>query len=55
MDLQAAFDDMYQRVHYADSMDYTEELPAPSVGPAKQQWVQQCIAPWLAAHKPALH
>lgn len=46
LDLQAAFDDMYQRAHYAQSIDYTVDLPTPVVDLPDQQWVQQCIAQW---------
>lgn len=49
LDLQAAFDDMYQRAHYAQSIDYTTDLPAPALGLPDQQWVKQCIAQWRAA------
>ncbi len=48
LDLQAAFDDMYQRAHYAQSIDYTADLPAPVLNLPDQQWVKQSITQWRA-------
>lgn len=49
LDLQAAFADMYQRAHYAQSIDYTTDLPAPALELSDQQWAKQCIAQWRSA------
>lgn len=51
LDLQAAFDDMYRRAHYAQSIDYTTHVPLPILDPPDQQWVQQKVANWLAAQQ----
>jgi len=49
LDLQAAFADMYQRAHYAQSIDYTTDLPASALELSDQQWAKQCIAQWRSA------
>lgn len=49
LDLQAAFADMYQRAHYAQSVDYTADLPAPTLDRSDQQWTKQQIAQWQSA------
>lgn len=47
LDLQEAFTNMYRRAHYAESIDYTAEIPAPRLPPADERWVRQCIETWL--------
>lgn len=49
LDLQAAFEDMYQRAHYAQSVDYTVEIPAPMLELSDLQWAKQRIAQWQGA------
>ncbi|MFN8496129.1 MAG: DUF4058 family protein [Caldilineaceae bacterium] len=46
LDLQAVFDDMYQRAYYAESVDYTSEPPAPRLKPADANWVRTQINAW---------
>lgn len=53
LDLQAAFNDMYRRAHYGESIDYTHDLPQPTLDPPDQQWVQQRIADWVAEQQQA--
>jgi len=49
LDIQAAFDDVYRRAHYADSVDYRAEIPPPRLSPADAHWVQERIGAWFAA------
>ena len=46
LDLQEAFDDMYRRAHYAESMDYTVDIPSPSLNISDQRWVDECLQNW---------
>lgn len=48
LDLQEAFADMYRRAHYAESIDYTDEIPAPNLDPADEIWARHCVQSWLA-------
>lgn len=44
LDLQGAFDTMYQRAHYGESVDYTAELPLPRLGQEDEQWARKMVA-----------
>lgn len=44
LDLQQAFADMYRRAHYADSIDYTSDVPQPVLAPADHKWLLERIA-----------
>jgi hypothetical protein len=44
LDLQAAFEDVYQRARYATEIDYTGEVPAPPLAPKDAAWVQERLA-----------
>ena len=48
LDLQEAFEDMYRRAHYAESMAYDNNIPAPRLDPADLTWVQQRVQTWQA-------
>ncbi|MEW5987514.1 MAG: DUF4058 family protein [Chloroflexota bacterium] len=48
LDLQAVFNDMYTRAHYAESIDYTDSVPPPDLRPADAAWVQAQIQTWSA-------
>ncbi len=48
LDLQAAFEDVYARAHYADSLDYERPVPPPSLRPAEENWVKKQVQSWLA-------
>jgi hypothetical protein len=49
LDLQEALADMYRRAHYAESIDYSAEIPPPKLSPADKRWAQQRIENWLQA------
>jgi hypothetical protein len=49
LDLQAAFNTMYGRAHYADAVEYTAAVPRPPLGVADARWVQNQIKAWTAA------
>ena len=53
LDLQFVFDDMYERAHYAASIDYTGLVPAPRLQPADRSWLQRQIARWQAQQREA--
>ena len=48
LNLQDAFDDIYRRAYYADSLDYTEMVPLPHCAPADAAWIRQQIQAWMA-------
>ena len=48
LDLQAAFNEMYRRAHYAASLDYSAPVPLPSLRPADGVWLKNQIKAWLA-------
>jgi len=48
LDLQAAFDQIYERAYYADSLDYTRSIPLPPLPPADEKWVRDRVRTWLA-------
>ena len=48
LDLQTAFDQIYERAHYADSLDYSQPIPTPALPPADEGWVKGQIKRWLA-------
>jgi hypothetical protein len=48
LDLQAVFDTVYSRAHYADSVDYTRRPPSPLLAPADATWAASRISAWWA-------
>lgn len=46
LDLQRAFDQIYERAHYADSMNYHRSIPAPPLSPADERWVREQVQSW---------
>ena len=46
LDLQAAFNDIYQRARYGWQIDYTRSVPSPALRTADYNWVQQRIQNW---------
>jgi hypothetical protein len=46
--LQTILDDVYRRAHYADSLDYNQPIPQPSLRPADAAWVRDRVQTWLA-------
>lgn len=48
LNLQLAFSDMYHRARYADSIDYSDDVPLPRCNPADEMWIQRCIQLWHA-------
>jgi hypothetical protein len=54
LDLQAIFDTVYARAHYADSVDYTAVIPPPRLRPADVAWAAARIREWLAARRGAV-
>jgi hypothetical protein len=49
LDLQAVFNTIYARAHYAESIDYTRDLRALRLGPADLTWAEARVQEWLAA------
>lgn len=48
LDLQSAFDEVYKRAHYANSIDYTRPVPPPPLRPADTAWAADRIQPWIS-------
>lgn len=46
LDLQAAFDLIYERAHYVDSLDYDRAIPAPPLPLADEHWVREQVRQW---------
>ena len=40
LNLQTVFNDLYTRAYYADSIDYTRDIPLPRLKPADEAWVK---------------
>lgn len=53
LNLQAVFDTMYARAHYADSVDYQRPFPAPRLRPADAIWAAHRVQAWNAARQQA--
>lgn len=51
LDLQTAFEQIYGRAHYADSLDYTRPVPQPRLRPADAQWAQERLYAWQQARE----
>ncbi len=48
LNLQMAFDDVYRRAHYADSVDYSATPPLPRLRPADVVWLSERVREWMA-------
>lgn len=48
LSLQAIFDDVYARAHYAESVDYTASVPLPRLRPTDAAWVAARLQAWRA-------
>ena len=48
LDLQTALDTVYERAHYAASIDYSDPVPGPRLAPADAAWVEERIRQWTA-------
>ncbi|HEX6387243.1 MAG TPA: DUF4058 family protein [Anaerolineae bacterium] len=46
LDLQAAFDEVYRRARYANSIDYMRSAPPPPLRPAEVVWAADRIQSW---------
>ncbi len=46
LDLQLVLDTVYSRANYADAIDYTRPVPAPSLLPPDANWVASCVRVW---------
>jgi len=53
LDLQAIFDIIYTRAHYADSVNYTASIPLPRLRPADEVWAAERVREWLSARHEA--
>lgn len=51
LDLQAAFERVYARGHYAEDTNYSGRVPPPPLPPADVAWVQGRVQAWLAARQ----
>ena len=49
LNLQAVFETVYARGHYAEAIDYSGPPPPPRLRPADANWAQERIQAWLAA------
>lgn len=47
LDLQTVFDGVYARAYYADSIDYTVDIPSPRLRAAAKVWVTEQINQWF--------
>ncbi len=47
LDLQQAFNQLYTRAHYADSIDYQRPIPQPNLRPADATWIKTQLQGWL--------
>jgi Protein of unknown function (DUF4058) len=45
VDLQAIIMGVYERAGYGDRIDYRQPVPAPSLSPSQQQWVDSLLEP----------
>jgi hypothetical protein len=45
VDLQSIVMGVYERAGYGDRIDYRQSVPAPSLSPAQQQWVDSLLEP----------
>lgn len=48
LDLGAVLKDVYRRARYAESIDYTSDIPSPRLRPADRQWAGEHIRAWMA-------
>lgn len=46
LDLGAVLEDVYRRARYADSIDYTDDIPLPRLRPPDRQWVGEQVKFW---------
>jgi Protein of unknown function (DUF4058) len=53
LDLRAALEDVYRRAHYAESIDYTSDIPLPRLRPADVQWASEQVKNWMAKQQSA--
>jgi len=44
IDLQGVLNEIYQKVYYGDSIDYTENVPPPKLSKEKRQWVEKIVS-----------
>jgi Protein of unknown function (DUF4058) len=51
LDLQAALNQIYERAHYAEQIDYTEVVPQPPLRPADMAWVAERVRQWFATRE----
>ncbi|MCI0646812.1 MAG: DUF4058 family protein [Chloroflexi bacterium] len=49
--MQAAFEEMFRRAHYAEVMDYSGDVPPPRLRPADARWVQEQLHAWRAKQR----
>lgn len=47
LDLGAVLADVYRRARYAESIDYTGDIPSPGLRPADRQWAGEQIRRWM--------
>jgi hypothetical protein len=50
VDLQAIMTEVYERAGYGDRIDYRQSVPAPTLSPAQQQWVDSLLEPIRGDH-----
>lgn len=48
LDLRAVLEDVYRRACYAESIDYTSDIPSLRLRPADGQWAGEQIKNWMA-------
>ncbi len=48
LNLGAVLKDVYRRARYAESIDYTSDIPSPRLRPADRQWAGEQVGNWMA-------
>ncbi|MGH2544095.1 MAG: DUF4058 family protein [Ardenticatenaceae bacterium] len=46
LNFQAAFEDLYERAHYTEMLDYSDKVPAPRLNPPDRTWAAERTAAW---------
>lgn len=49
LDLQSAFNHIYSKARYGDSLDYSQPVPPPRPRPQTQQWIETQLQTWHEA------
>lgn len=47
LNLETVLGDVYRRARYAESIDYTSDIPSPRLRPADLQWAGEQVGSWM--------